>query len=463
MEQTEYYNQIVLKLCSLAAYDNSLFNQVKDDWFHLSPKATFYHKFISLCVERHGEYNDESFFDVRERHFLDLQTHVQTIHGNRHVLIYNVLYDELDKELAILERDRRSTNDTSIHKSISHYRDILKSSYDKHKFKTSLAIAKNIVDSGESIDKATLQIYYPDNSDELPLTFESQAKQIIYHNNPPALYTGIPTIDDAGGFEKANLCVIGGDTGSQKTRSSVWLCLQMLQANPGSTCIYFEREMPKRDIFHIVCGYLFETDVVSIHKAPSDYLMARIESLDEETKSLLDRFIMLDDKDFRTSDDVLYYVKKFKPDFWVIDFLTMMISGNQAKGGASDINMAVYNIVDDFESISTHTNTFGILLSQLKKGTIETRSYKVPTMDDFEWSGRLKQLASYAFSIFNPSYYDSEAPEDYFYMREAKNRYARRSWIYLKQYPERCTYMLPDEMSENVMKAWIRDYSKAKK
>jgi replicative DNA helicase len=455
MELNEHYNHIVLKYCSLAAWKPEILSQVKPSWFHITVKSTFVFKFVSLCIERKGKYDDLSAYYVREHCLGEIQDYVDKVHKSTVSILHIAIYEELDKYQNDVLRDIAQKDHLIFDLQVSELRSLVERISDTNRFELSLANAKDIVKRGGSIEEATLQIYYPESATVNHASFVEQAKSILSDHNPNPLMTGVDVIDHHGGLEKKNILVLGGDTGAMKTRSTLWLCLQMLIHNPDEKCLYFQREMTKRDMFYMICSYLMSTDYLTIRQWSNEFLLAKLEEQDGDMMSIVDRFVILDTTDFRTAEDVFYLVNKYKPGFWVIDFVTMMVG---SETGAGDTNQAVYNIVDKFKTIAQRTDSLGILISQIRKGTVESRVNKIPTMDDLEWSGRLKHIAAYAFTVFLPSYYDNNVPKRYFFIKDAKNRYGERFWVYLLAHPERGTFVQPELQARYEMESWIKEY-----
>jgi len=408
-----------------------------------------------MCIEKSGKYDELTSFNIREYGLGDLIAYVQQIHGVKAEVLHNTVFEELDRAQNDVLRDIQRKDAVSFEAAAHELRQLLVRMSDTHKFELSLVKAKQIVQKGGSVEEASLQIYYPDSGLQHAATFLDQAKNIMSSHNPNPLITGIPIIDDHGGLEKGNIMALGGDTGAMKTRTAIWLCIQMLRQNTTDKCCFFEKEMTKRDVLYILCSYLFDKPYIVVRNWTSEFLLAKLEELSDEERSIFDRLIIFDSEEIKSAEDVYYQVNRHRPGFWVVDFLTMMVSGESKTDG---INLAVYNIVDKFKTIAQRTDSLGILVSQLKKGTVESRANKIPTMDDFEWSGRLKQLCAYAFSVFLPSYYDADVPRRYYYIKDAKHRYGERFWIYLQAYPESGTFHIPVDAMYWEMDSWIKNY-----
>jgi len=243
-----------------------------------------------------------------------------------------------------------------------------------------------------------------------------------------------------------------------KTRWTLWLCLKILRNNPDFKCVFFEAEMTKREIINIILQWVFERPLSEIRGCPDEYLLVKIDNeLEDWRRDVLNRFIVFDSSDFKDVADMSYLIRKYKPDFWVLDFVTMLVSGTD------DTNAKVYDVCDTLKAISKTTQTLGIILSQIKKNSIETRRIKVPVLDDLEWSGRLKHISSTVFMVFNPSYYDESVSHRYFFVKAAKHRHSNRFLLPLEAYPEHGTFTVAEGPVYSVMVGWWENYHRGNK
>lgn len=461
MEHSAQYDTTALKYCSLAAWNPDVIALAHENWFGITPRASYIYKFVRMAIERLGAFDDTSFLFVAEHCTADLMTYVQSRHGNKAFVDRGETMTALSDSMndVLYNVSRKKDVDQFYQSKLEVYQKSLKRQYEEHKFLQHTQKAVAIIKQGGTIEDASLELWQPNNDTVYSNNFRDAAKSILSAHNPPPLLTGIPVIDQHGGFERCNIMTIGGDTGAMKTRSTLWLCIEMLKANPTERCIFFERETTKRDILMMLLCYSLEKDYDEVRRYPPEWVDAKLEEMDSQMHDVLDRLLFLDASDFRTTSDMYAQINRFKPSFWVLDFLTMMITGEKAGEG---VNMAVYNMVDDLKTISQNTRSLGIIVSQVKKGTVELRSNKIPTMDDLEYSGRLKHISAYAFGVFYPNYYDSMIPDNYFYIKDLKNRYGKRFWVYLEAYPSIANFSIPNSFKEEEMKQWLQGYTREK-
>jgi replicative DNA helicase len=262
--------------------------------------------------------------------------------------------------------------------------------------------------------------------------------------------TGISAIDkETGGFRLGNIMTIAGDTGSMKTMSSMWLILQMLKENPTFKALYFEKEMPSKDVYRrLVCmfGNITEKDLSEI---PVNDALKMLKDISErsEVAALLSRFFVVDTNNFDTVADMYKYILLHKPTIWCLDYLTQL----HGSGNTTDVASKVRNDINDLKRIVHRTGTFGIVLCQLNKNTVEQRRDKRPIMDDIEWSSDIKKLSAYVFSTFFPyKYYANEEIRRYYYLISLKNRFNSLFTLALTAIPEYSTFSHPpqDELLE---------------
>lgn len=240
-------------------------------------------------------------------------------------------------------------------------------------------------------------------------------------------------------FKPRNICTVFADTGCLKTGFTIYMAIMFLKANPGKRVMYFEKEMPKEDIVdRLICYFMnIENTMMYADKTYTYNMMRAYTSLNEENqpqevKEIIDillRFIIIGPDEFKNADDVVKMIRYHEPDLWVLDFITQLSQG-EAKGN-SDFNMIVMETCNKLKGVTQYGHPcLGIIISQIKKGTVELRSNKVPLMDDMEWSGTLKHVSSQTIALFKPDvYYDENIPHGAFIAMVRKNRYGIRNSV----------------------------------
>jgi hypothetical protein len=188
--------------------------------------------------------------------------------------------------------------------------------------------------------------------------------------------TGIKVIDDEiGGFLLGNLTTIVGDTGGMKTMVSLWLCLKILMTNPDFTCLYFEKEMPVKDVARRLLAYAtgIETDTLLKASISLDIEQTNIigQTLQESYRTnpkledVLNRLKIVPQTNFHNVADIYQYVSYYKPNIWCLDFLTQITDSSKTKD--ENYTLQVKNAVDRLKYIVSETNSLGIILSQIGK------------------------------------------------------------------------------------------------
>lgn len=275
-----------------------------------------------------------------------------------------------------------------------------------------------------------------------------------YKNEEPAqiISTGEPWLDDKTSILKGNITVIAGDTGSMKTTSALWLIIKILQANPTYTAVFFEKEMPIADIMSKIISFFTKvpTGDIIANKEYGTVAMDKILSGEHQYSdiavSILKRLKLVDTNEFNTIEDMLNFIESEKADIWCLDFLTQMFGDAE---NASAFNYKVMTGMNKIKRIVQRTGSTGIILCQLKKGTVEHRLLKVPLLDDMEWSGTIKQLANSVFMTFYPNmYYANNLQGDqrqYFYLINQKNRFGSKYNIPFIAYAATNTLKQPED------------------
>lgn len=267
-----------------------------------------------------------------------------------------------------------------------------------------------------------------DTVDKLDTTWQLMLGS-VYDSN--GFTTGIEILDkEFGGLHKGNLLSIAGDTGSMKTMISVWLCLKILERNPGYKCLYFEKEMPAKDIGRRLISKLLKMPQTEIMKAQSDEQKSELAgqvsdglSNDINTFKILDRFVVVPADYFNSPMDMLRYIENYKPDIWCLDFLTQLGSGDSSD--TSGYTKFTMDVANKLKAYANHTDTLGIILNQVKKGVRE-RKNKLITLDDIEWSSTISQVSAYIFATLYPSNYINTKHKDYYYLHCLKSRFSTK-------------------------------------
>jgi len=217
------------------------------------------------------------------------------------------------------------------------------------------------------------------------------------------------------GLLRGNIFTIGGDTGSMKTTFALWLSSRW--ALRGYKVLFFEKEMPVDDIvrrlININCGIKNQDLLLGLYNR---------ETLEEKIRMIGDNLYVVPATDFNNVIDVYKIVERYKPDIFVIDFITQLDFGGET---ASDFNFNMMRSLNLIKLLTHRTNSLGVIISQLKKNSIETRNSKIPRLDDLEWSAALKQLSAYVLMVFYPSLYYSNVDDSLFYLVFRKLRYGQ--------------------------------------
>ena len=275
--------------------------------------------------------------------------------------------------------------------------------------------------------------------------------------------TGIRNIDANGGMTKGNIISLIGDTGSMKTMISMWMCLKMLQENPTFTCLYFEKEMPVKDIARRLIAYATGIDIPKLMGLNKEEALQLVSGhfIKDENKVMLNalsRFKIISNNMFRNVLDMWEYVDEYKPDIWCLDFMTQL----EGMGGDStDFNLSVMRQANKLKEMCTETDSLGIIINQVAKNTVDRRKCKIPLKTDAEWSGTVQQISAYIFATFHPGYYNLPIPSNYYFLVGHKNRHNSKFDIPLEAIPSQCTFTEPDAIIESQMETWLHNYKRS--
>lgn len=338
--------------------------------------------------------------------------------------------------------------------------ELMKVRLKRKEFADLLRIAADKADNGDlrGANDLIWKLRY-DEAQNLDMTYNVCQEAL---KNDDSFKTGIAQIDDEmGGLCKGNIMSISGDSGTMKTMISLWMVLKMLKANPNFKAIYFEKEMPVKEIGKRILAQLL--------KVPQKTLMyASVEKQDEIANALLnkaaedeyimgiltDRLIVVPNNKFETAADMVDIIKYYQCDIWCLDFLTML---------GEESNKDYYTFLKEqmgvFKNTVIQTNSLGIILGQLKQSSVDGRANKIPLRQDIEWGSKLKQYSAYMYSAFFPSlYYDSDVvPESYYYLIAQKDRHSKPKDLYFEAIPELCDFVEP-VLDFSSMKDWLHAY-----
>lgn len=287
--------------------------------------------------------------------------------------------------------------------------------------------------------------------------------------------TGISKIDnELGGLLKSNLMGIIGDSGSYKTRFSLWFCLKILIKNPDFTCLYFEKEMHEKDIANMLIQNLIRIDMPTLLKYALDggegreflemEVERKLQDKDDPRIEALSRLKVVPPTMFNNAYDMFEYIDRNHPDLWVLDFLSLIFN----IGGSKNTTAEAIKSLEILKTISIDTESFGMIINQINKNTAEIRNVKIPTMSDVEWGNKMKHFAAYMYSIFRPGHYytdynfpsmNLEMDEKDFYLIPQKGRHGNFV-LPLKAETRILDFEEPDENEEKRMLQWLETYSK---
>jgi len=231
-------------------------------------------------------------------------------------------------------------------------------------------------------------------------------------------------------WQMGNLLTLAGDTGTYKTTTAVHLCFRALENNEDLYVYYFMKEQPSIEVWIKVFSRYTEygyteygyteygyTEIQRMLSANYAEGMKTIRSaLGENVREIMQRFIVIDQSTFDTPMDVAAMLRTFSARtpkmMWVVDYITRLDYG----GRAEHFNAYYAAGLEVLKNAALHTQSFGILIAQLKDGwNIEGYSSRprkgFPNRSHIIWSSELKNLSSYILMLYHPGSYFPEPRE----------------------------------------------------
>lgn len=343
-----------------------------------------------------------------------------------------------------------------------HRKTAIKVSLQRTMQKASIYLSQDNIDDAYA-ELTNLNIAAPD----LELLHTKEQMQLAMQETSGYL-TGIKAIDDRGGWLLGNMVGIIGDSGTMKTMLSLYLCVEILRNNPTFTCLYFEKEMPVKDIARRLIAAMTGTSISKIITVANSGTEAEIQTIvdnidqvysaDPQVRSILDRLYIVGPDKFANAVDISILVKQYEPTVWCLDFLTMLEADDQD-------GYAFYKQqMDILKNLTTSTNSTSIILAQIKQNALQDRANKVPVVADAEFGSKLKQYSAYVYAAFYPRVYytDNYVPDSYFYMVGLKNRHDIPMTIPLIASPHLAKFTEAHGQIKDQMNKWYNGYSTKK-
>lgn len=233
--------------------------------------------------------------------------------------------------------------------------------------------------------------------------------------------------ETTGGFTVGNVITIGGESGHMKTTIAIDMAFRMLEADKDVRIGIFSKEMLSEELMKKIISRQCQISMTNILNNRYDKDKVRKEIMNFEPIRN-NRIKIIDPKNFHGANDIakIQFAERFN--VWFLDFIQLLDSKSS---GSSDFNIEVMNNMKHLKNLSVTTESLGVVLSQIKKG-VELRLKKVPTINDLEWSGVIKQLSSYVFLSYYPVKYFKnipvmgvgEIPDNLYYLLGEKTRFS---------------------------------------
>jgi len=275
--------------------------------------------------------------------------------------------------------------------------------------------------------------------------------------------TGIPQIDNKiKGFGLANVLTLVGDSGQMKTMFSLWLISQILVHNPNFKGMFFEKEMATTEIVRRMISMLLKlemSEILGMHAnmtnteekeaiAELDHQVEQaINSTDNKYADAFKRLTVIPQEAFENAKDMWSIIESHNVDIWALDYLTMLSTTER------DYNKFMEDQIRTFKSIVLDTNSFGIILGQIKQGSLTDSYVKIPDIDQIEYGKKLRQLSSWVYATYYPYFYGHTEDEKMFFAVCRKNRNNNPEHFMLNVHKHICSYT--DRQNTAVGLQWL--------
>lgn len=203
----------------------------------------------------------------------------------------------------------------------------------------------------------------------------------------------------AGGSTRKELTAIGGRPGNYKTSFMINIIKDLA---PNYNGLVFSREMRNTQL--IAKLYVLESDKLLLgdmrNTNPPDEIREEIKRLEPIIKEKYAKVRFYDN--IRTFDEAIAEIMRFKPDFFIDDFIQMVeIKGKDSR------REQIEDAVRKYKWVANDTNSHGFIVSQLNR-EIEKRMDLTPTLSDYAESSIIEWLSETCLFIQYPYNIDHE-------------------------------------------------------
>lgn len=298
--------------------------------------------------------------------------------------------------------------------------------------------------------------------------------------------TGIPVIDNKMlALIKGNITSIVGMSGGMKTYFTMWLLLNILETNPDFIGLYFEKEMPAKEIGRRLLSWMIKEsnmkillDSIDNHDEALEYYEKEIENkYKDKIEDTLERFKVIPNYMFDNPYDMLKQIELYNADTWVLDYMTQINSSNVS--ASSSYNIKVMEAVNSLKQYSNDTESHGIIINQISKPQSDSKDKRITNAKDIEWSKNIENVSTNIWSLFYPWKHKEDFinlswvketgyDKRFYYILDLKNRNTgNNNTIMLKAVPEHARFEeLTDIESENAKlfyKRYVREFNDKQK
>jgi len=317
--------------------------------------------------------------------------------------------------------------------NIEHYNNIIRKKTIQRKI---YEIFQNIKKGKIKLEEGILQIESISQNDIQEETFSMILENTLQNSTKGTQYKfGIETFNQyLGGVDKGELITIGGYTSSGKSCLAIQLAIDFAQ--DGKKVLYLSTEMTPIEIGRRILSNLNRKNIMDFRRGKFE------EGEREALQSIINIISKISDKwemnikKVNDINDIIKYVRKYKPEIVFIDYLQNM-------GGDSHLTdyQRVTRNIKDIQNLALQEEITVFVLSQLNR----TKEIRRPKLADLRDSGRIEECSNIVIFLYWEDRMKERVgqriggePPEALEIRISKNRDGTIGKCILNFYPEYC-------------------------
>lgn len=244
---------------------------------------------------------------------------------------------------------------------------------------------------------------------------------------------------------KRTIITLAGDSGHHKSNQGIDALLCYLDSNKNGKVVYFSKEMDYKETRARVFANRLGIPLKDIlfNKVSLRDCAKRIE---DKFPHIAERFIIVGPEEFNSNEEIGKILIQHSPDMWALDYLQYYAL---SQGDSQDQNRNVIKSIAFAKTISQISNSFGVILSMIRKKD-EKRVSVFPRIDDIEWAGLTKQLSHSVGMVFWPFKHDNRCDQDWYVISWQKVRNGALFAETAKVEPGICRFTYPYPVATTV-------------